>query len=655
MGISINGPSGIDTAHIIDSLVALEQQKVIRIEEEKSAYQVKIDAYSKLKSFLSDISAKAAALSAPTGFDLFQATTSNDIFATVAASVGAIEGRYDLRVFQLAQNEKMISANALIADQNAALTSYGMTAGTISVDGVEITIDDNDTLQDLRMKINSAKHADGSRLGVTASVLKLSDTNFRLVLSANESSSQGIAYQDVSGTILQGLGIIQDAAGSKGNVSQTLQSGSDIAASFNTLAVGAVIQYAGTDRGGNQVTGTFIKAAGSTADDLAAHMAKTFHGMVDVTVGGDGTFSVSDLVSGSSQLTISSFVMDGAAVDFGIVTAGAEGKGVLSTGKDAYFSVDDIFMTSTGNSASGFIPGVTFDFKKASVSEVTTLEISRDYAGIQKKVTDILDSYNALMRYVKSSTAYGDPDDEKSTDGALAGDMTAQSVVAQVRSMLQTSFSALGGTYNSLTMVGVKTNSKSGELSLDGDTFKKAIETNFDEVMRLFVKNGYSSNTAVQYGRSTKDTQSGVYTLEEVDAEHFRIQRSGDTAWYLSDARAGEILTFSSGPAAGLSITAAAGSLGGTPADFTFSKGVSVLLDDLMTKLTDGYDGLVTLRQESWQKRMRGADDRIMTMETRIEKYRERLVNQFTAMEMTLSSLQSQSSNMMSQLSAYRS
>ncbi len=78
MGITINGPSGIDTGTIIDSLVSIEQQKVTKVQNAKAQDQVKIDAYSKVASLLSTIKTKPAALSTSSSFDLFKTTSSND-------------------------------------------------------------------------------------------------------------------------------------------------------------------------------------------------------------------------------------------------------------------------------------------------------------------------------------------------------------------------------------------------------------------------------------------------------------------------------------------------------------------------------------------------------------------------------------------------
>lgn len=650
MGISINGPSGIDTAGIIDSLVAIEQQKVTDVETTRDAYQVKIDAYSQLRSLLTDIGTKASALKSATDFDLFNTISNDEDVVKLTGGQGAQEGSYDVSVYQLASHEKMISSNAVISDQHAALSSFGINTGTVAINGTELTINATDTLQDLRRKINDATDTDGSSLGVSASVIKLADNNFRLVLTATDPGSDGVTYEDISGSTLQDLGIITNAAGDKGNAAQVLTSGIDAGAAFAGLSVGDTVAYTGKDHAGNEINGTFTVGAGSTVDDLLDQMEEDFHGLVSATIDGAGSLVLTDLVEGRSQLGMISMTFGGTDAAMAVTTAGAKGAGVLTVGADAYFSVDGLNMVSSDNSADGFIAGVTLDLNGVSGNQSVHVGIERDVEGIEAKMTGLLDAYNALLSFKNTATAYGNPDDENSTDGDLAGDSTVGSILTKVRSIFQTSFEESGGAYSTMTMVGLKTNSKTGAYELDKELFHKALTENFDDTLRLFTTDGYASTNDVQMGRYQSSTKSGVYDLEEVDSAHLRIRKQGSTDWYDSDARTGDIVSFSDGPAAGLSLTAPTGSLGGVSQTFTFSKGIGTLLDELTKDLNSSSDGLVKMRQESFSRSMDSAKDRIDSLQDRVDRYRERLVKQFSAMEQSLSSLRSQSANMLAAL-----
>ncbi|MFW6255097.1 MAG: flagellar filament capping protein FliD [Chitinivibrionales bacterium] len=324
----------------------------------------------------------------------------------------------------------------------------------------------------------------------------------------------------------------------------------------------------------------------------------------------------------------------------------------MSNGSNAFFSVDGIAMESDKNSASGFISGVTLDFNAASMDETVKVEIERDIGGITDKVQELFDSYNSVVRFSKDSTYRGDPNDNKDQDGTLAGDSTVRSMVNQLGRVFHQQFDLVGSKYPSLSMLGIKTNTNTGEMEIDRDKFEEALENDFDDVMKVFTTVGYSENSNVSLGRYTEETQSGSYILEEVDANTMRIRLEGESTWYTSEARTGDVITFDDGPAKDLSITAVAGSL--TEAtSFTFSKGFAEQIKEIGDKLTDSDEGMIALRQKTMRDGIDRSEDRIMRLEDRVEKYRERLVKQFSAMEQAISSMQSQSSNMMNALGSY--
>jgi len=641
MGISINGPSGIDTQYIIDALVEFERQKVTRVENEKKAYQVKIDAYSKFKSLLSDLRSKANALSKVSSFDLFTTKSSNEKAVTIEGGAGGFDAQYDVRVFQLATSEKMISAEGKITSQTESLSSMGIGVGEISIGGISITIDEDDTILDLRSKINSATDEKGNKIGVSASVLKMSETDYRLVISSKESGSSGTEYRDISGSTLQDLGIIIDADGNKGNTNQQLRSVSDIRSEFEALAVGESITIDGFDHDGKAISATIVKKNGDTADDLLKEINNAYHGMIDASFDETGNLLITDRVAGTSRLALNNLSIGTSTHALTVSVIGDEGAGVLSIGKDAFFSVENLFMSSSKNSASGFVTGVTFQLHSVT-EEAVKVELTRDTDGIKKKFQELIDAYNAVLRFSKENTKHANPDDEKSTNGPLAGDSTTSSIVSQIKSFFKQQFNMFEGTYTNFTLIGLKTDTATGEYKIDDEMFKKALDNGFDEVVRLFTTTGVSNSPGISLGRSTKDTQSGVYTLEEIDGQHFRIQLQGSSEWYISDARNGEIITFSDGPAKGLSLTAPAGTIGEGSATFTFSKGLAAILEENIQKLTDGAEGTVALRQESWRRSMKYADERILKLEDRIEKYRLRLVQQFSAMEQAISQMNMQ-------------
>ena len=650
MGISVNGPSGIDTQSLITQLVSLEQQKVTKVQVERDSYNTMTTAYTQLKSYVSDVVSKASALKSEDGFNVFSNTVSNAEVVGMTAGTGSVEGSYGLRVFQIAQTEKLISSDKKVTDQTAALSTMGITTGTITINGTDIALGATDSLQDVRMKINNARTATGAKIGVTATVLKVSDNNFRLVLTNSEPGKTGMTLKDTLGTMLQDMGIVKDASGGKGIANQVLESQTDIAAAFAGLAVGQTIEYAGKDRQGKDISAVFVKTASSTIDDLTTDIAHTFRGMATVAIAdtlAGGKLTITDTVGGATSMQLSSFKVGVAAQAIDIKTAGFAGQNILTMGQDAFFSVDEIMMTSTKNSTTGSIAGVTLELKKAS-TDVVKIEMKRDLTAVTKKVSDMLNSYNAVLRFVNKETKWGDSSKGESS-GKLKGDMTARSIVQQVRSGLQQQYNTNGGSdLTSLTMLGVKTNTGTGEFEIDETKFKALLTERFEEVVGFFTTRGWSDKGNVTMGRYTKETQEGVYSLSETDADHYTIQRTNPAGTgTLSSMRADKIVSFTSGDANGLSMTIP---LGTGAAAFTFSRGLAGSLEMALDKITNTSTGVVKMRQDSFASTMKRFDARIISMNARVDSYQSRLVTEFSNMEKNLQNLKSQQSNMMSQL-----
>jgi flagellar capping protein FliD len=657
MGITINGPSGIDTASLIDQLVALEQDKVTTVQNQVTAYQTQISDYSTLKSMVSDVTAKATSLSTSTDFDLFKAASSDDSSVSISGGDGAIEASYDVTVYHLAKSETMISKDSQITDQTKSFSQFGINGGDISINGTKITIAATDTIQDVRMKINNATDSQGNKIGITATVLKLSDSNYRLVLQATGTGAKGVTYQDMNGgTTLQDLGIVTDAAGDKGNTAQMVGTAGDFQTMFDGLTSGSAITYSGVDHDGNQVNNTFVKSSDTeSVNDFLAQVKTTFHNMVDVSIDSTtGKLSITDAISGTSRLAINSINAGGASQAVTVTQIGTNGAGVLSAGSNAFFSFEGLLMNNASNSPDDITKGVTLTFHKASASTTTTVSLARDVDGLQKKVQDLVDSYNALLTWEGKETKMPDSSAASGSDAAkggdLAGDMTVRDIVDSITNALESQFGFFGGAVTSMNNIGLKTDPTTGQMSIDSDTFKNAVTKNFDGFERLFVTTGISDNKTVTYGRSTDATKSGKYTLRETDPNFLQIRLSGDSTWYTSNARMGDVVTFSSGPASGLSITAPSGILGGVDTAFTFQTGLSDTLQNICNKITDSSAGSIATHTDSLNTLIKDTNDHIATMQTSVDDYKTRLQKQFSDMEQALQKMKSQYSQMASAL-----
>jgi flagellar capping protein FliD len=643
--ISLSMPSGLDDTSIINQLVSLEQARVTKVQNEKVKDQYQIDAYSKIRGYLEDIKSKATTLGDKSSFDLFTSNSTNSDAVTISGGTGSVDGQYDVAVSQIAGSEKMISASGVITDQKATLASQGIHIGDISIAGTTISIKDTDTIQDLRAKINSATDLSGKKLGVTASVIKTGENDYRLVLVSKDTGAKGVAYQDVNGgKTLQDLGIVIDDAGNKGNIQQQLQSNDVIGTddAWNAIAAGTAIHFEGTDHNGQQVSYTFVKNAGTTSADFLKRINTAFNNTVAASFDANGYLVITDATTGLSQLNLTHLTIGATDKAVGIAQSGENGAGVLSVGRDAYFNIEGMAMQSSTNSVTGFVPGSTFTLKKATGGDPVTVSLTRDLSSIEQKISDLLTSYNSLSAYGKQATQLADPNNSNTQDGDLAGDMTVASIVDSVRATFSQSYDKLGGTFSSLAQIGIKSDSKTGDLSLDKEKFEKAWNSDDEGVQNLFVTVGVSDNPNVSMGLNSKNTKPGRYDLEEADPYHVRLRLQGTADWYLSNFRVGDVVNFSDGPVAGLSLSVPQGSITGT-STFTLSKGLSTLLGETIMNLEDSQTGPLALRQNSLQQSMKDADQRISDLQDRVDSYRDRLTKQFSAMESAISNIKAES------------
>lgn len=207
--------SDLDTESIVEAAYEAKRFAAVRLERKIEVNDAKIAAYNDLSSILGDIQTAVDGLRNPPGFfgtdtNVFENKqvflTSNS--ATVAESIAGIAvensadtGSFELEVETLATAHKLSAGSASSQDQTLADALNGGAAfsGTldISVDGGDVAtvaIDGTMKIADLKTAIEAASGTSG----VTASVLQVSDSDFRLVLSAQD-TNKTITIADNSG------------------------------------------------------------------------------------------------------------------------------------------------------------------------------------------------------------------------------------------------------------------------------------------------------------------------------------------------------------------------------------------------------------------------------------------------------------------------
>ncbi|MCG6535575.1 MAG: flagellar filament capping protein FliD, partial [Syntrophales bacterium LBB04] len=363
--------------------------------------------------------------------------------------------------------------------------------------------------------------------GITASVVPETvdgETKYRIGITGTTSFTD-------NGNVLQMLGILKGNYGTTtqvvtGSVANTAGGSPITAATVWSTIAGANVQngtsftITGKENDGTAVSDlyTIANAATGTVQDLLTKIQTTFGGTVTATIDAAGKITVTDTTEGDSQLemTLITNNQPGGSLDFGTVSTSTEGRSMqLAAGEDAKLNVDNVTVTKSSNTVSDIIPGVTLNLVGESPLTTVTLKVDRDLDTIKKNIKAMSDSFNSIMSYINTQFSYDDQ--TQKTGGVLFGDGTLASVKSDLISAVTKTITGLSGDYNQLPLIGI-TLDDNVNLSIDDTKLTNALSTNFDDVKKLFIAYGSSSNPGLQYVSHTDSTQGGIYSVNVTQA-----------------------------------------------------------------------------------------------------------------------------------------
>ena len=208
------------------------------------------------------------------------------------------------------------------------------------------------------------------------------------------------------------------------------------------------------------------------------------HDILSITADDTGTTNTIKIsISGDSDGNSS----DGtglSAFAFNPASVGSSGATEISKAIDAEFTIDGIAITSSSNTLTTTVSGLTVDLLSAGV---TTLDIDKDIETAKEKILSFADTYNDLISTIRELTKYGG---EAGGHGPLLSDSAVFGMDMRVRSIIG-SASSNGGDFTSLMEIGFATDPETGLLKLDTAELEKALKTDFDNVGNLI--SGYAS------------------------------------------------------------------------------------------------------------------------------------------------------------------
>ena len=242
-------------------------------------------------------------------------------------------------------------------------------------------------------------------------------------------------------------------------------------------------------------------AAGSTLEQLRdAINAAATDGRVSATII-NGTNGKQLVLSSSATGTANVMRIAGTPAGFDFDPTGtlpstlsqdAANGGQAAT--DAAFKLNGIAATSSTNTVTGVLDGVTLTLTKTNVGTPTNLSVTKDStSSLTSALNNFVKAYNDAAKAMQGLGAYNA---ETKVAGALQGDGTLRGAQNQVRNLLQ---SKAGGNsvYQTLSNIGVSIE-KDGTLKLDSTKLNKAIESDYAGVTNLVSSVGTTFKTGLE-------------------------------------------------------------------------------------------------------------------------------------------------------------
>ena len=435
--------SGIDMESIISSLMTIERQPLAKLQSQQSSLKTQISDLGKLKSDLSSL--KTAALNI-SGLDFLQANKASSSDTTsvgISTDSTASPGTYQISVTSLAKAQTSVY-NGLPAAYSATMDT-GL-RGVIKVGSASIDLGTSGpvSLNDLSSQIN----AQNATTGISATVsTDVTTGQARLTLSGT-----GITSSSVSG--LSALGIPDNATSGQLVFTPSLKNAP------SGLAAGSI-----------SVNGKSITLTGT----------ETFSQLTDKINAANAGVTATLLPNGASYKLVLAGSQTG-ALKGGFTVSGLDALGTpaITNASDAVYSLNGVSATSSSNTISDVINGVSFTLQKEGSS--ATLTVASDNDAIAKKVQSFIDAYNKVI------------DDTKSlNNGSFKGDGMLRSVTSHLYAQVYAPVDKTSSThaltdYAPLTAFGISLGADN-KLTFDQSKFTAALTANSTNVQKAFASN----------------------------------------------------------------------------------------------------------------------------------------------------------------------
>jgi flagellar hook-associated protein 2 len=515
MGISFNAAqllngNGIDVNSLVSQIQTQESGELTVWQNEQTTLQTQATALNAINTDLNNLQTAVQALSDPTGaLATMSATSSMPAILTATAQNTAAAGTHTIEVTTLAA-AGTVYTNPVTGGATASFLPSGATGGDLKLqigtttEDIPITAGKNDTLNTLVSYINQQSTA--NKWGVTATVLN-DASGARLAIYSQATGTPGalaITTNTTTGPILNTADVSDPAASILPSGQQSgdikLQIGSNppvdipINDSNNDNSLNGLASYINTQSTANNwgVTANVVQDANG------------YH--LTISSQTQGQAGALGFTSNTTTLTVNNPATN-------LTFENAVG------GTNATLSIDNIPFSSTSNTITNAIPGVTLNLVSAEPGVPLQLSIGPDTDNATAAINAFVTAYNTLISDINQQFTVNAT---TNTEGPLGSDGSLRQLQSSLLSDINYSASAnstlnnLG--YVNLVSLGINMNDD-GTLTVDSTTLNNVMSTNPSALLTFFQNTAAGSPAGFATAFNTDltnltDPTNGVLNLD---------------------------------------------------------------------------------------------------------------------------------------------
>ena len=528
--------SGLDLQSLLDGLMRIEAVQQDALKKKVTTQNSKITAYQNVNTKFLAIKSAAEALNLGSLWKLNKASSSDSSVTTTADST-ALPGSLSFSVKNLAtanvlasfgsvaSTSTVVGSGSLLVGQGGALglgnvSGAGLAAGAHTFEvtqasagasvsgsalGNSITLNGTETLE---VTVNGTPQTLNLTAGTyTQQTLSdMIDTVSGGSINASVNADKSLRLT----TVREGSAASIQITGGTGLAALGLSAGAATNGTDGIIMVDGVANTVSDIRPDGSNTAVLNSSAGTVTASFSNGLRTGTSTMQNVDLGDGKLSSVVNAINGANagvtaaavqvapgeyklQLQSKATGTAGAiSTDFSIfnaslgaldtATAATDAKLQVGTGVSAYT------VTSSSNSVTGVLPGVTMNLNSADPTKTVTVSVAGDVDALAAKIQTLITAANDAMVHIKLNSKY---DAASKTGGILQGNSTTARLSREV-------FSASVNPVTDATLgassVGIKTDAN-GNITFDQAAFKAAYAKDPEAVAALFVEGGTTGIT----------------------------------------------------------------------------------------------------------------------------------------------------------------